>query len=82
MRVIVPWVAIGSSLLAADVTITTVDGLNRPLAGVQIEVSCSGKTFRFRSASDGVARGTIDDNCEPGPADVAKPGYPSYSTGF
>lgn len=73
---------------AAEFSIRTVDGLNRPLVGVQITVSCAERTagdgsYVLISGSDGIARGTYDETtCTPRSVGVEKQGYTSFFTGF
>jgi hypothetical protein len=87
--------AAASLLPAADFTIQTVDGLQRPISGVQVEITCYPvgrilgvfpKHFvRLRYASDqgGLVRGTYNaKRCEPRLASISKEGYESYWSGF
>src|SRR5882724_5491729 len=77
-----------ASLIAEDFTLSTVDGLKRPLSGVQVEVYCDGpkqETLQLNLVSDrdGMARGSYDaSRCKPISVSVEKTGYQSYSTGF
>lgn len=69
------------ALTAQESTIQTVDGLNRPLAGVEITVYCGNRLHHLVSNANGQARGTFDKNtCTS--AGVVKPGYTAYSTGL
>jgi hypothetical protein len=72
--------------LAAKISLHTVDGLDRSLPGVDLEVYCSGKqdvTLMLTSDQDGMARGTYEPkSCRPTAVSVAKQGYQSYFSGF
>jgi len=76
------------SLSGAEFSIQTVDGLDRPIPGVQVEVSCLSPDrkkapLRFKSDENGLVHGTYDAAlCTPQSASVAKPGYQSYFSGF
>ncbi len=74
-------------LEAAKFSTRTVDGLNRPLEGVEVEIECAAPnkatSLKFTSDRDGVVRGTYDAaRCNPIVANVNKPGYGAYSTGI
>src|SRR6266550_3131383 len=85
-----PWSYSGSVavLSAAEFSTRTVDGLNRPIAGVQVEVSCMSRKqkfmyFHLQSDQDGAVHGTYDAAlCKPFFVSVEKQGYQSYSSGF
>jgi hypothetical protein len=68
-------------LSAAEFSMQTVDGLNRPVSGVQIEISCVSpeqKTVsqRFKSDENGMLHGAFDSTvCEPTSVSVEKQGY-------
>jgi hypothetical protein len=77
-----------AGLYAADFSVQTVDGLGRPLPGVQVEIACTAHdqeivTFHLQSAEDGMVHGTYDAAlCTPSGVGVEKQGYVSYSSGF
>lgn len=69
------------ALTAQESTIQTVDGLNRPLPGVEITVYCGNRPHHLSSDANGHARGPFDKKtCIS--ASVAKSGYTAYSSGF
>lgn len=69
------------ALTAQESTIHTVDGLNRPLPGVEITVYCGNRPHHLSSDANGHARGPFDKKtCIS--ASVAKSGYTAYSSGF
>jgi hypothetical protein len=69
------------ALTAQQSTIHTVDGLNRPLPGVEITVYCGNRPHHLSSDANGHARGPFDKKtCTS--ASVAKAGYTAYSTGL
>jgi hypothetical protein len=74
-----------STSFAADFTSQTVDGLNRPVAGVHLEVECESPakkitTLLFDSDQDGVVNGTYDERlCKPFFVSLKKGGYVPYS---
>src|SRR5579871_6915906 len=76
-----------STLSGADISVQIVDGLDRPLPGVKIEISCVSdqrKTtpLRFTSDQNGMVHGTYDAAvCKPQSASVEKAGYQSYFSG-
>ncbi len=70
---------------AEEISVQTVDGLNRPADGVQVVVSCSesGRFVNLESGTDGIARGTYDAaRCTPTSVSIAKVGYQTYVSGF
>jgi hypothetical protein len=75
-------------LSAAEFSIQIVDGLNRPIAGVRVDVSCAStkqktKTLLFESDENGMIHGEYNSaSCKPQWTDVGKHGYQSYSSGF
>jgi hypothetical protein len=75
-------------LPAEEFSIHTVDGLNRALAGVQVEVECATGIkvkvrLHLKSDSNGEAHGIYNSaQCKPLTVKVAKQGYNSYSSGF
>ncbi len=75
-------------LSAAEFSLQTVDGLSRPISGVQVEVSCTtpkhkSLSLSLKSDQDGMAHGTYDAAlCTPAWVSVQKQGYASYSSGF
>jgi hypothetical protein len=76
-----------SLLLAANISIHTVDGLNRPLSGVEVEISCDrpndSVSLRFKSDENGEIHGEYDPElCTPISASLQKLGYESYFSGF
>jgi hypothetical protein len=88
-RVIVAFLVLAppSLLLAANLSIQTVDGLNRPLSGVEVRISCDqpndSVSLRFKSDENGEIHSQYDpDLCTPRSASVRKPGYESYFSGF
>src|SRR5438132_14386585 len=89
------FVTIASSLLvavaglsAADISIQTVDGLGRPISGVQIDIDCvspeqTSLSFHLNSEPDGMAHGSYDPTlCVLYSVRVEKQGYASYRSGF
>jgi len=69
------------ALTAQESIIYTVDGLNRPLLGVEITVYCGNRPHHLSSDANGHARGPFDKKtCTS--ASVAKSGYTAYSSGF
>ena len=69
------------AITAQESTIHTVDGLNRPLPGVEITVYCGNRPHHLSSDANGHARGPFDKKtCIS--ASVAKSGYTAYSSGF
>lgn len=75
-------------LSAADLSTQTVDGLGRPVPGVQVEISCMSPkretiVLQFKSDENGMVYGTYDTAlCTPSGASIEKEGYQSYFSGF
>jgi hypothetical protein len=77
-----------SSASATELSAQIVDGLNRPLAGVQFVVHCKEsrskiEPLRLTSDQNGMVHGTYDSKlCTPLLASVDKEGYGSFSSGI
>ncbi len=83
-------------LSAMEFSLQTVDGLNRPISGVEVKVSCASvkrrilwlsnrpdRDLNYGSDQNGVVRGMYDAAlCAPVSVSVAKDGYVAYSSGF
>jgi hypothetical protein len=75
-------------LYASELSAQIVDGLNRPIPGVQVEISCMSSkqqetSLRFKSDENGMVHGTYDAAlCTPLSTSVEKQGYESYVSGF
>jgi hypothetical protein len=80
-------IVIVTPVLGADFTLRTVDGLNGPISGVKVEVSCvsgdQSTSLLFESDQNGMVYGTYDAAlCAPRMLSVTKDGYSSYLSGF
>src|SRR5271170_2151534 len=84
-----------SLLPAADFTIQTVDGVKRPIAGMEVEITCYSVRrvllvfprrfvhLHYTSDQDGLVHGAHDSRkCKPLLASVSKEGYQAYMSGF
>jgi hypothetical protein len=85
--IVTPLLVPVAGLSAADFSVQTVDGLNRPISDVQVDIDCVSpqKNFSLPLTSDqnGVAHGTYDVAlCVPLSVHLEKPGYQSYLSGF
>jgi hypothetical protein len=84
-----------SLLPAAEFTIRTVDGLQRPISGVEVQITCypvgrilgvfpkRSVSLRYTSDQDGLVHGTYNaKQCKPLLASISKAGYGAYWSGF
>jgi hypothetical protein len=83
-------------LSATEFSLQTVDGLNRPISGVEVTVSCTSvkrgilrlsnrpdRDLTYKSDQDGMVHGMYDAAlCAPVSVSVDKQGYVTYSSGF
>lgn len=82
------WLAAVAGVSAAEFTAQIVDGLGRPISGVQVKVSCASpqqkmQRYDLMSDPDGTIHGMYDTAvCKPISVSVRKEGYESYDTGF